>query len=241
MRESEIYRGQDERCNQWLECNLDLKKTAAVIEVQEQMVETRTRKAMRGEEVMSENCRLCSARRETVNHRLPGCTVLAGSEYVQRHNKALMVFAVEWAKQAGLLEESTVWYKITSQKGTTLENQRKKLIWDFEDCMRKTTSARRPDLTLEDLQERKIWLIDMARPSESNIEDKLREKRFKYQQLAFEIREKRTGYLVEIIPFVIGCLGGGMKKLEDEMAKLIPEEKQKITRVRWPIRDILLP
>ena len=146
------------------------------------------------------------------------------------HNKALMVFAVEWAKQAGLLEESTVWYKITSQKGTTLENQRKKLIWDFEDCMRKTTSARRPDLTLEDLQERKIWLIDMARPSESNIEDKLREKRFKYQQLVFEIREKRTGYLVEIIPFVIGCLGGGMKKLEDEMAKLIPEEKQKITR-----------
>ena len=47
--QSEIYRGQDERCNQWLECNLDPKKTAAVIEVQERMVETRTRKAMRGE------------------------------------------------------------------------------------------------------------------------------------------------------------------------------------------------
>ena len=85
-------------------------------------------------------------------------------------------------------------------------------------------------MTLEDLQERKIWLIDMARPSESNIEDKQREKRFKYQQLAFEIREKRTGYLVEIIPFVIGCLGGGMKKLEDEMAKLILEEKRKMIR-----------
>ena len=84
-----------------------------------------------------------------------------------------MVFAVELAEQAGLLEESTVWYKITWQKGTTLENQRKKLIWDFEYCMRKTTSARRPDLTLEDLQERKIWLIDKT---ESNIEDKLREK-----------------------------------------------------------------
>ncbi len=92
--QSEIYRGQDERCNQWLECNLDPEKTAAVIEVHEQMVETRTRKAMRGEEVMSENCRLCSARRETVNHWLSGCTVLAGSEYVQRNNNALMVFAV---------------------------------------------------------------------------------------------------------------------------------------------------
>ncbi len=57
-----------------------------------------------------------------MKHWLSGCTVLAGSEYVQRHNKALMMFAVGWAKQAGLLEESTVWYKITWQKGTTLEN-----------------------------------------------------------------------------------------------------------------------
>ena len=109
-----------------------------------------------------------------------------------------------------------MWYIITWQKGTTLENQRKKLIWDFEYCMRKTTSARRPDLTLEDLPERKIWPIDMACPSDSKIEDKLREKRSKYQQLAFEFREKRPGYLVEIIPFVIGCLGGGMKKLDAE-------------------------
>ena len=85
-------------------------------------------------------------------------------------------------------------------------NKGKKLLRDFEYCMRKTTSARRPDLTLEDLQERKIWLIDMACPSESNIEDKLREKRSKYQKLAFEIRGKRLGYRVEIIPFVPGVL-----------------------------------
>ena len=102
------------------------------------------------------------------------------------------------------------------------------IIIDFEYGVRKTSSARRPDLTLEDLQVRKIWLIDMVCPSESNIENKLREKRSKYQQLAFEIREKRPSYLVEIISFVIGCLGGGMKKLEDEMAKLIPEEKRRL-------------
>ena len=35
--QSEIYLGQDGRCNQWLECNLYSRKTAAVIEVQEQM------------------------------------------------------------------------------------------------------------------------------------------------------------------------------------------------------------
>ncbi len=106
--------------------------------------------------------------------------------------------------------------------------------------MRKTSSARRPDLTLEDLQERKIWLIDMACPSDSNIENKLREKRYKYQQLAFEIREKRPGYRVEIMPFVIGCLGGGMKKLEDEVAKLIPEEKRRLKITREMQKIVLM-
>ena len=43
--------------------------------------------------------------------------------------------------------------------------------------MRKTTSARRSDLTLQAV--------------ESNIEEKLREKRTKYQQLPFEIWDKK--------------------------------------------------
>ena len=70
--------------------------------------------------------------------------------------------------------------------------------------MRKTT-ARRPDLTLEDAEECIIW----------NIAEKRREKLQKYQQLAFEIRERRVGFMVEIVPLVIGCLGGGMEKLEE--------------------------
>ena len=38
------------------------------------------------------------------------------------------------------------------------------------------------------------------------------EKLEKYQQLAFEIRERRPGYKVIVIPIVIGCLGGGMRR-----------------------------
>ena len=42
-----------------------------------------------------------------------------------------------------------------------------------------------------------------------------------YQQLAFEIRERRPGYTVEVILFAIGCLGGGMKKLEETIVRKI--------------------
>ena len=65
----------------------------------------------------------------------------------------------------------------------------------------------------------------MACPMEKNIEEKRKEKLEKYQQLAFEIRERRPGFRVEIVPVIIGCLGGGMTDLEKQVGKLIDEEK----------------
>ena len=41
--------------------------------------------------------------------------------------------------------------------------------------MRKTTTARRPDLTLEDAEGYIIWIVDMACPAEANIAEKRRE------------------------------------------------------------------
>ena len=58
--------------------------------------------------------------------------------------------------------------------------------------------------------------------------------------LAFEIRERRPGYTVEVIPFVIGCLGEGMKKLEEQMAKLIPEELQRLRITREMHKIVLM-
>ena len=62
--------------------------------------------------------------------------------------------------------------------------------------------------------------MDKACPNEKNIGEKHREKLTKYQQLAFEIREKIPEYRVEIIPIVIGCLGGGMKQVESQVQKM---------------------
>ena len=86
----------------------------------EQMVWTRVWTALRGVEVESEICRLCVDKREIVHHLLASCKVLASNEYVRRHNNDLMVFAVEWGKGAGLLEESTVLYKTAWKKGTVI-------------------------------------------------------------------------------------------------------------------------
>ena len=40
--QSEVYEKLDEESHRWLQCNIEPKKVASVIAVQEQMVETRT-------------------------------------------------------------------------------------------------------------------------------------------------------------------------------------------------------
>lgn len=59
-------------------------------------------------------------------------------------------------------------------KGEVKENDRSKLIWDFEYKTRKQNTARRPDLTPEDKVEKQIWSVDMACPQERNHQRKRR-------------------------------------------------------------------
>ena len=71
--------------------------------------------------------------------------------------------------------------------------------------MRTNCTARRPDLTLEDTENKVVIVIDMACLNEMNKEEKRTEKIGKYQQLCYEIREQREGYIVKMIQSVIGC------------------------------------
>ena len=72
-----------------------------------------------------------------------------------------------------------------------------------------------------------ILLIDMACPNELNKEAKREEKFKKYQQLCFELRERREGYTVKVIPMVIGCLGGGMNELKVNMKRISDNDNDK--------------
>ena len=185
----------------------------------EQIVETRAWKAARG--LIEDGwCRYCFSHGETVEHLVAGCRVLLNSEYLTRHKRALMVLVVAWAKEYELIGEDTVWYKERWQQRTVLENGKAKLVWDFEFSLRKTNTSRRPDLILEDKKSKKIWICDMACPQQQNIEAKQLEKLTKYTQVAYELRERRPGYKITVIPLIIGVLGGGMKSALDELSNV---------------------
>ena len=121
-----------------------------------------------------------------------------------------------------------------------LENEKAKLIWDFQYKVRKTKEARRPDLVLEKKENKVIWLCDMACPKERNIEAKSREKITKYQQLAYETREKRKNYEVNVIPLIIGSLGGGVNAIQRNIENVLTEKTAELKMVKEMQKTVLM-
>ena len=89
-----LFREQEKECNLWLTQNVNPRKTASIMVMLEHMVETRVWKAARG---LIEDGR-CQEQVETVEHLVAGCKVLANTEYLTRHNRAMMIMAVAWAR-----------------------------------------------------------------------------------------------------------------------------------------------
>ena len=228
VQQSQFYQEQEEECHLWLKQNLHGRKTSSIMTMLEQMVETRSWKAARGL-TQDKRCRVCYERDETIEHLVAGCKVLANNEYLLRHNRALMIMAVAWAKEFELVNKDTVWYNERWERGTVMENDWGKLVWDFEFHLRKTTTARRPDLILEDKEKKKIWICDMACPQQRNIQAKRLDKLTKYRQLAYETRERRLGYEIMVVPLIIGALGGGVKQIFSDMGKIF-EDKNILNR-----------
>ena len=71
--QSEIYKGLEEPSYQWMKCNINPAKVSTIINMQEQMIETRAWKHNRGLVVYTDLCRLCGEVSEGVMHIISGC------------------------------------------------------------------------------------------------------------------------------------------------------------------------
>ena len=68
----------------------------------------------------------------------------------------------------------------------------------------------------------------MACPQQQNIEAKRLEKLTMYTQLAYELRERRPGYKITVIPLITRALGGGMKSAMVELSNVL--NKNELTK-----------
>ena len=85
------------------------------------------RKNIDGQEV-SEKCRMCGERDESINHLIAESKKLAQKEYKQRHDTIARIAHVELCEKFGLVGEVT-WYN--HKPASVVENDRVKILWDF--------------------------------------------------------------------------------------------------------------
>ena len=71
---------------------------------------------------------MCGQQKETVEHLLAECKVLANSEYLTRHDIALTILAISWAKEFNSVEKDMKWYKQKWYRGYVLDKDHAKLM-----------------------------------------------------------------------------------------------------------------
>ena len=64
----------------------------------------------------------------------------------------------------------------------------------------------------------------MTCPQDNIIEKERLEKRTNFRQLAFEIRERRTGFKVEVVPLVISIFGEDLKEMLKELENMFEKD-----------------
>ena len=104
--QSEIPKQYSGKDSDWFKCNTDPRKRSSKFALQEQMIETRAWKKIRGL-MKFDKRRLCSRHRKTVCHLLSGYKKLLGTEYVKQLNNILKELTVKWGVENGLLPEDT--------------------------------------------------------------------------------------------------------------------------------------
>ena len=111
---------------------------------------------------------------------------------------------------------------------SVLENDTRKLLWDFDIKTDNLISVRRPDLIIINNKKKKICkIVDFAVPADHRIKLKECEKRDRYHDLARELKKKLWNMKVTIIPIVIsafGTLRKGLLKVSGGFGSWRPSE-----------------
>ncbi|XP_076747453.1 uncharacterized protein LOC143421715 [Maylandia zebra] len=100
-----------------------------------------------------------------------------------------------------------------------VENDRAKILWDFQIQTDKMVVANQPDIVVVDKQKKTAVVIDVAVPNDSNIGKKEHEKLEKYQGLREEL-ERMWRVKVTVVPVVIGALGAVTPKLGEWLQQI---------------------
>lgn len=198
-----------EASNTWLRRgNVYSETEGFMVAIQDQTINTRyySKHIIKNPNTTTDQCRLCKQQLETIDHITSGCSILANTEYIRRHDNIAKIIHQQLAIQHKLTQQHNMpTYKYTPQN--VLENDEHKLYWNRSIMTDKTIPHNKPDITLTNKRTKITQLIEISIPNTANLQKKTGEKIEKYIHLAEEIKDMWHQDKVEIIPIILSTTG----------------------------------
>lgn len=177
-----------------------------LLSIQDQVVHTRVyRKSILKEPLENVNCRLGCHQTETIQHIISGCSKLAQTAYLSRHNEVAKIIHQELTLRYKHTATRVPYYKYTPE--TIHSNNDNKLFWDSTVYTDRTITHNRPDIMVLEKTTKTLCIIDIGIPLDDNLEKVYQEKIHKYSPLAEELRTIWEIRKVKILPIIISANG----------------------------------
>ena len=99
-----------------------------------------------------------------------------------------------------------------------MENEKATILWDSPIITDKHVPCNKPDIVIQEKKSDRCQIIDVAIPSDYNIQKKATEKMSKYVDLQIEC-QRLWNKKVEVIPVIIGATGIVDKNIKNMLAE----------------------
>ena len=190
-----------------------------IFAIQDQVIATRNYHRFIMKDNTVDRCRACGVAGETLRHITSGCSSLATTEYLYRHNVVAKIIHQQLALDRELLSgPPKPYFKYNPE--TILENDRFKMTWDHPVLTDRMVGANRPDIVLVDKLNKKAFFIDITIPYDENICKAEQDKIQKYFDLSYEYAQIWHIERPAIIPIVISTNGVIPKTLKTHLITL---------------------
>ncbi|XP_044756916.1 uncharacterized protein LOC123315325 [Coccinella septempunctata] len=179
---------------------------ARLIAIQDQVMPTRAYlKHIAGVDIPTDRCRRCSQAPESIQHLTSSCSILAPTDYLERHNVMGRIYHQQIALKLGLISEEVQQHLYKPK--ILLQNQRYKLYWDATLITDRGVANNRPDIALFDKEKKTCLLVDFTVPADDNLARAYTEKVTKYGSLALQMKEIYGLEHVSVLPLIISVNG----------------------------------
>ena len=100
-----------------------------------------------------------------------------------------------------------------------MENEKATILWDSPIITDRHVPCNKPDIVIQEKKSYRFQIIDVAIPSDFNIQKKATEKMSKYVDLQIEC-QRLWNKKVEVIPVIIGATGIVHKNIKKYVGRI---------------------